>query len=99
MDSSVSEATATSSTDVATTRQRKRKRRSAAADAPPSVPKSTEGLLEIARERSHLAQILTSETIRLDRIGKKAQVVAAKQEALYWELKRQILVEETLAAG
>ncbi len=94
------EATATSSADVATTRQRKRKRGSAAADAPLSaVPKSTEGLLEMARERSRLARILTSETIRLDRIGKKAQVAAAKQEALYWELKRQILVQETLAAG
>jgi hypothetical protein len=53
----------------------------------------------MARERSRLARILTSETIRLDRISKKAQVAVARQEALYWELKRETLVEDTLAAG
>jgi hypothetical protein len=53
----------------------------------------------MTRERSSLIQILTSETILLDRISKKAWVAAAKHEALYWEFTSEILMEETLARG
>jgi len=50
-------------------------------------------------EKSRLARIVASETIRLNRIEKMARIEVAHEEAMYWRLRREALVTDLLAKG
>jgi len=42
---------------------------------------------------------MSSETIKLNRLEKKAKLEVAKQEALYWQLRREALLLDLRAKG
>jgi hypothetical protein len=87
----------TSNGDVPQRRLGKKRKPVAASQS--SVPKTSDAVLEMATEKTRLARIVASETIRLERITATAKVEVAKQEALFWALRRKGLVEELLAKG
>jgi len=78
----------------------KRKRKRGAAPAAPVVhPTGSSSLMDHLSEKSRLARIVASETIRLNRIEKMARIEVAHEEAMYWRLRREALVTDLLAKG
>ena len=76
-------------------RQRKR-RRGAAPEATPTAPSAHDALMA---EKARLSRIVAADTIRLNRIEREARLEVAREEALYWRLRREALVTELLAKG
>lgn len=76
--------------------QTKRKR---GARKPADPPSGADTVAEMMRAKFRLDRDLALESVRLDRIAKKAMVEASRQQALYWELMRENVVTELLAKG
>ena len=79
--------------------EQNRRRRRRAPVPPPTAPKGTEALAEMAVAKSRLDKSVSDENIRLSRLSHMATVLAAQQQALYWASKREELAADRLAKG
>ena len=79
--------------------EQNRRRRRRAPVPPPTAPKGTEALAEMAVAKSRLDKCVSDENIRLSRLSHMATVLAAQQQALYWASKREELAADRLAKG
>ena len=61
---------------------------------PPVQPQSMERMAEVAQEKISQGERLANENIRLLRLERRANILAAKQQALYWAAKREMLGRE-----